>query len=165
MKSKDLEAFDVSRENKNISKLYAQDSFSQGCMLAARLAEKGVKFTKVELGGWDYHDAIYTDLPAKAAMLDKGLSALLQHLALKGLLDSTLVVVATEFGRSPMINPNAGKTIGQMVLHVSWLGRVKAGEVYGKMSADGKGQLIMKLISLILTQQLAGLWESTQLNR
>lgn len=139
MKSKDLEAFDVSRENKNISKLYAQDSFSQGCMLAARLAEKGVKFTKVELGGWDYHDAIYTDLPAKAAMLDKGLSALLQHLALKGLLDSTLVVVATEFGRSPMINPNAGRDHHPNGFTCLLAGAgVKAGEVYGKMSADGK---------------------------
>ena len=59
MKSKDIEAFDLKKENQNITKLYKNDVFSQSCLLAARLAEKGVKFTKVHLGGWDYHKDLY----------------------------------------------------------------------------------------------------------
>ena len=139
MKSKDIEAFDLKKENKNISKLYAKDKFSQGCLLAGRLVEKGVRFTKVELGGWDYHKSIYTDFPGKAAILDKGLSSLLKHLTQKGLLDSTLVVVGTEFGRSPSINANHGRDHHPKGFTCLLAGAgVKAGEIHGKTAKDGK---------------------------
>jgi len=139
MKSKDISAFDLSKEKESISKLYADDEFSQGCLLAARLAEKGVRFSKIELNGWDYHKDLYKDLPANANKLDKGLSALLQHLSLKGLLDTTLVVVATEFGRKPEINVNVGRDHHPNGFTCLLAGAgVKAGEIYGKMSLDGK---------------------------
>ena len=139
MNSKDLSAYDLTKEDASISKLYAKEQFSQGCLLAARLAEKGVRFSKVELGGWDYHQQLYTDLPGNANKLDKGLSALLQHLSLKGLLDSTLVVVATEFGRKPEINVNVGRDHHPNGFTCLLAGAgVKAGEIYGKMSLDGK---------------------------
>lgn len=139
MKSKDIEAFDLKKENQNISKLYSRDKFSQGCLLAGRLVEKGVRFTKVELGGWDYHKAIYTDFPGKAAILDKGLSSLLKHLTQKGLLDSTLVVVGTEFGRSPSINANQGRDHHPKGFTCLLAGAgVKAGEIHGKTAKDGK---------------------------
>lgn len=139
MKSKDIEAFDLKKEDASISKLYAKDRFSQGCLLAARLAEKGVKFNKVELGGWDYHQQLYTNLPGNASKLDKGLSALLQHLTLKGLLETTLVVVATEFGRTPEINVNQGRDHHPKGYTCLLAGAgVKSGEVTGKMSQDAK---------------------------
>jgi len=138
MTSKDLEAFELPEESASIRKLYAPDTFSQGCLLAARLAERGVKFIKVELGGWDYHKDLYTDLPRNAAKLDKGLSALLRHLTQKGLLDSTLVVVATEFGRKPQMNPNAGRDHHPKGFTCLLAGAgVRAGETYGKMERDG----------------------------
>jgi hypothetical protein len=139
MKSKDIEAFDIKKEDASIAKLYAKDKFSQGCLLAARLAEKGVKFSKIELGGWDYHQQLYTNLPGNADKLDKGLSALLQHLSLKGLLDTTLVVVATEFGRKPEVNVNSGRDHHPKGYTCLLAGAgVKAGEVTGKMSQDAK---------------------------
>ena len=139
MKSKDISAFDLSKEDASISKLYAKDEFSQGCLLAARLAEKGVRFSKIELNGWDYHKDLYKDLPGNANKLDKGLSALLQHLFLKGLLETTLVVVATEFGRKPEINVNVGRDHHPNGFTCLLAGAgVKAGEIYGKMSLDGK---------------------------
>lgn len=138
MSSKDLEAFELAKEGAAITDLYADDEFSKGCLLAGRLVERGVKFVKVELGGWDYHQQIYTGLPANANKLDGGLSALLEHLSQKGLLDSTLVVLATEFGRKPGINPNAGRDHHPKGFTCLLAGAgVKAGETYGKMSPDG----------------------------
>ena len=149
MKSKDIEAFDLKKESKNITKLYKKDIFSQSCLLAARLAEKGVKFSKVHLGGWDYHKDLYQDLPKNANMLDNGLSSLLQHLSLKGLLESTLVVVATEFGRTPHINPNAGRDHWPKGFTCLLAGAgVKAGQTYGKMSQDSK-EIVEKPVDII----------------
>jgi len=139
MTSKDLEAFELPEEQKAIRELYQRDPFSQGCLLAARLAERGVKFIKVELGGWDYHKDIYVDLPGNANRLDRGLSALLEHLTQKGLLDSTLVVVATEFGRKPNVNPNAGRDHHPKGFTCLLAGAgVRAGDTYGKMTMDGR---------------------------
>ena len=139
MNSKDISTFDLKKENENITKLYAKDSLSQGCLLAGRLAEKGVKFSKVDLGGWDHHQKLFTDLPPKAAMLDQALSSLLQHLSQKGLLDTTLVVLATEFGRSPLINVNAGRDHHPKGFTCLLAGAgVKGGQIYGKTSKDGK---------------------------
>jgi len=138
MTSQDLAAFELGDERPAIRNLYAKDPFSQGCLLAARLAERGVKFIKVELGGWDYHKDLYIDLPGNANKLDKGLSALLEHLTQKGLLESTLVVVATEFGRKPQLNPNAGRDHHPKGFTCLLAGAgVRAGESYGKMNPDG----------------------------
>jgi hypothetical protein len=140
MTSRDLEAFDLKKEHGAITKLYANDKFGRGCLLAGRLVERGVKFVKVELGGWDYHQQLYTDLPSNANKLDKGLSALLMHLSQKGLLDSTLVVLATEFGRKPDFNPNAGRDHHPKGFTCMLAGAgVKGGETFGKMDSDGVG--------------------------
>ena len=139
MTSKDIEAFELAAERPAIKKLYSPDKFSQGCLLAGRLAERGVKFIKVELGGWDYHKDIYVDLPGNASKLDKGLSALLEHLSQKGLLDTTLVVVATEFGRKPLLNPNAGRDHHPKGFTCLLAGAgVRAGTSFGRMTPDGQ---------------------------
>ncbi len=93
----------------------------------------------MELGGWDYHDNIYGKLPANAGKLDKGLSSLLTHLSQKGLLDTTLVVVSTEFGRKPEVNPNKGRDHHPDGFTCLMAGAgVKAGQVYGTTTKDGQ---------------------------
>ncbi|MEM7558003.1 MAG: DUF1501 domain-containing protein [Planctomycetota bacterium] len=139
MNSKDIDAFGLENENKNITSVYDKQEFSRSCMLAGRLVERGVRYVKVELGGWDYHDNIYGKLPPNAGKLDKGLSSLLEHLTQKGLLDSTLVVVSTEFGRKPDVNPNQGRDHHPDGFTCLMAGAgVKAGQIYGTTTKDGK---------------------------
>ena len=139
MNSKDIDAFDLKREDANIVRLYGKDEFSRSCLLAGRLVERGVRFAKVNLGGWDYHNDLYSKFPANANKLDKGLSSLLTHLSQKGLLDSTLVVVSTEFGRKPGVNPNRGRDHHPDGFTCLMAGAgVNAGQVYGTTSSDGK---------------------------
>lgn len=139
MGSEDIDAFELKNENPRILSLYDESDFSRGCLLAGRLAERGVRFVKVNLGGWDYHDGIYAKMPANANRLDKGLSSLLTHLSQKGLLDSTLVVVSTEFGRKPEVNPNMGRDHHPNGFTCLMAGAgVKAGQIYGSTSKDGK---------------------------
>lgn len=139
MNSRDIDAFDLKKENQNIVSLYDEQEFSRRCLLAGRLAERGVRYVKVDLGGWDYHDDLYGKLPANANLLDKGLSSLLTHLSQKGLLDSTLVVVSTEFGRKPAVNPNKGRDHHPDGFTCLMAGAgVKAGQIYGSTSKDGQ---------------------------
>ena len=139
MNSKDIDAFNLENESESITGLYDKQEFSRSCMLAGRLVERGVRYVKVELGGWDYHDNIYGKLPANAGKLDKGLSSLLEHLTQKGLLDSTLVVVSTEFGRKPDVNPNQGRDHHPDGFSCLMAGAgVKAGQIYGTTTMDGK---------------------------
>jgi hypothetical protein len=139
MNSKDIDAFALENESESIVRLYDKQEFSRSCMLAGRLVERGVRFVKVELGGWDYHDNIYGKLPSNASKLDKGLSSLLNHLTQKGLLESTLVVVSTEFGRKPEVNPNKGRDHHPDGFTCLMAGAgVKAGQVYGTTTKDGQ---------------------------
>ncbi|MGB4710428.1 MAG: DUF1501 domain-containing protein [Fuerstiella sp.] len=139
MNSKDIDAFDLENENKYIAGLYDKQEFSRSCMLAGRLVERGVRYVKVELGGWDYHDDLYGKLPSNAGKLDKGLSSLLTHLTEKSLLDSTLVVVSTEFGRKPGVNPNKGRDHHPDGFTCLLAGAgVKAGQIYGTTTKDGQ---------------------------
>jgi hypothetical protein len=107
MKSRDLEAFDLTKESNEVRDSYGRNNFGQGCLLARRLAERGVKFVEVSLGGWDTHQANF--VRERCQDLDKGLTGLLADLERRGLLHDTLVVLATEFGRTPRINQNAGR--------------------------------------------------------
>jgi len=139
MNSKDVDAFDVKRESANIKKLYAKDSFSQGCMLAARLVEKGVKYIRVNSGGWDDHDAIYDNFPKRAKSIDHGMAALLEHLQQKGLLKETLLVLASEFGRGPNINKTKGRDHQPKGFTCILAGAgIQGGNIYGKITSDGK---------------------------
>lgn len=139
MNSNDIDAFDLKREDASIVNLYGKDSFSRSCLLAGRLVERGVRFAKVNLGGWDYHNDLYSKFPGNANKLDKGLSSLLTHLSQKGLLDSTLVVVSTEFGRKPGVNPNRGRDHHPDGFTCLMAGAgVNAGQIYGTTSSDGK---------------------------
>ena len=103
MRCEDLNAFDVKKEPTEVQDLYGKSRFGQGCMLARRLVEHGVRYVQVTLGGWDTHYDNFTAVPARAKDLDDGLAALLQDLHRRGMLQDTLVALGTEFGRTPEI--------------------------------------------------------------
>ncbi|MCB1232257.1 MAG: DUF1501 domain-containing protein [Verrucomicrobiae bacterium] len=109
MRSEDLAAFDISGESDVVRDRYGDNTFGQGCLLARRLAEHDVRFVEVTFGSWDTHNGNFVEVPDKAEVLDQALSALLHDLEVRGLLDDTLVVLATEFGRTPEINANEGR--------------------------------------------------------
>ena len=103
MKSTDLEAFDLSKEDQATRELYGDNNFGQGCLLARRLVETGVRYVEVQLGGWDMHNDVFGNMETRGATLDAGLSSLLLDLDRRGLLNNTMVVVASEFGRTPEV--------------------------------------------------------------
>lgn len=103
MNSKDLKAFDLRQESQATRNLYGEGSFAQGCLLARRLVQNGVKFVEVQLGGWDTHYDNFAAVEARCKQFDQAYAALITDLEKTGMLESTLVVVATEFGRTPEI--------------------------------------------------------------
>ena len=103
MTSEDLAAFDLSKEKEATREAYGKSRFGQGCLLARRLVEKGVRFVEVTLGGWDTHYDNFTAVKARCDDFDRAYASLLKELSDRNLLDSTLVVVGTEFGRTPTI--------------------------------------------------------------
>ena len=109
LKSKDLELFDLTKESSDIRAKYGDTKLGQGCLLAKRLIKGDVKFIEINNGGWDTHVDNFTKLDNKLKEVDDALSALVLDLASEGLLDSTLIALVTEFGRTPNINVNAGR--------------------------------------------------------
>ncbi|MFN3189336.1 MAG: DUF1501 domain-containing protein [Aureliella sp.] len=138
MSSSDLAVFDIKKEKESIREIYGNNKIGQGCLLARRLVEKGVRFVEVEYGGWDHHNDIYTRIPGMASNLDNALGALLRDLASKGMLDEVLVVLSTEFGRTPKINENAGRDHHPGAFSGLLCGAgIKGGQVYGASDAKG----------------------------
>jgi uncharacterized protein (DUF1501 family) len=136
MQSKDVAAFDLSKEPASMHEAYGKSNFGQGCLLARRLVAAGVRFVEVVYDGWDWHQDI-TDIEDFAPTLDQAYSALLTDLAQQGLLDSTLVVLGTEFGRKPHLS---GKGRGHYPLCFSTVlagGGVKGGTTYGASDETG----------------------------
>ena len=141
MKSKDLEAFDLSFEKPAVRDAYGRNGFGQGCLLARRLVENGVRFIEVGNGGWDTHSDNFERVAEKSAGLDQTLAALLDDLSSRGLLDSTLVVLATEFGRTPTIQTNRNNGRNHYPQAFSCLlagGGIKGGMRYGKTDDEGR---------------------------
>ena len=138
MKSKDLEAFDLSQESKEAHLLYGSQAFSKGVLLARRLVERGVRFIEIEYGGFDWHTDNISQMEEKIPVLDQALSALLKDLELKGLLESTLVVVGTEFGRTPTVKGNAGRNHYPKAFSCLMAGGgIVGGQAYGNTDENG----------------------------
>lgn len=142
MKSKDLDSFDLTKESQATRDEYGDNNFGQGCLLARRLVENSVRFVEVQYGGWDMHNDVFGNLESKAATLDQGLSALLKDLDRRGLLSETMVVVASEFGRSPEIKTGRVGRDHHPSSFSALLagGGIKPGYVYGK--SDERGHYI-----------------------
>ena len=109
LKSKDLELFDLTKESSEVRAKYGDTKLGQGCLLAKRLIKGDIKFIEINNGGWDTHVDNFTKLDNKLKEVDDALSALVLDLDSEGLLDSTLIALVTEFGRTPNINVNEGR--------------------------------------------------------
>lgn len=139
LSSDELKVFDIKEEDEKTREQYGPDRFGQGCLLARRLIEKNVRFVEVTYGGWDMHTELYDRLPDRLGVLDRALSALLDDLDEKGLLKDTMVVLTTEFGRTPVINKNAGRDHHPAVFSSLLAGAgVKTGQFYGTSDDIGK---------------------------
>jgi hypothetical protein len=137
MKGKDLQCFDLENEPAELREKYGRNKFGQGCLLARRLVEGGVRYVEVESGGWDMHKDIEGGMEDRGAEFDAAFAALISDLDSRGMLDSTMVVVATEFGRKPTFD---GSGRGHHPLVFSCVlagGGAKRGFVHGASDAAG----------------------------
>ena len=139
------EATDIWSEPPEIHEMYGTTpgtlSFANQCLLARRLAERDVRFIQIFHPAWDHHAAIYNLLPVSCSAIDRPMAALVRDLRQRGLLEDTLVVWATEFGRTPMaqdkdnsgVHSPAGRD-HQRDAFTIWMagGGVKAGFVHGE---------------------------------
>lgn len=136
---KTKKAFDLKQEKAEVRERYGSSSFGQGVLAARRLIEAGVRFATITLGGWDTHNKNF-DAMSKRLLpsLDKTLSALVEDLSDRGLLDSTIVYCAGEFGRTPKINKNAGRDHWARSMSVVLAGGgLKRGYAHGSTDAQG----------------------------
>ncbi|MFM9001844.1 MAG: DUF1501 domain-containing protein [Opitutia bacterium] len=142
MRSRDLKAFDISAEPKAARAKYGADKFAQGCLLARRLVEHGVRFVEVRSGGWDMHASLEDRMEDIGAEFDAAFAALIEDLDSNGMLDTTLVVVTTEFGRKPSFE-GGGRGHHPLVFSTVLAGAgVKRGHVHG--ASDPKGYEVAK---------------------
>ena len=126
------QAFDIEKEDKALRDRYGQNQAGQRLLLARRLVEAGARFVTLTYGGWDMHRDITNNFNRQMPALDQALSVLLQDLDSRGLLDSTLVMVSSEFGRTPKINSDAGRDHWPKVFSMMLAGGgIKRGFVYG----------------------------------
>ncbi len=110
MTSEQMKAFKVMQEPESVQERYGQTNFGRGCLMARRLVESGVPFVEVGLGGWDNHQNIFQTLQNnKLPELDRGMSALMEDLAARDMLDDVAVIWMGEFSRTPRINGNTGR--------------------------------------------------------
>lgn len=147
MNSKDLEAFDLQKESSKVHEAYGEHSFAKGVLLARRLVERGVRFIDVEFGGFDWHSDNFQQAEQKLPVLDQALSALLTDLKSRGLLDSTLVVVATEFGRTPkIVQERSGRNhFPKAFSYLLAGGGIKGGQVWGETDKTGENVIKNKV--------------------
>ena len=141
MKSEDLKAFDLSQESDEMRDRYGRNRFGQACLLARRLVENGVRFIEVDDGGWDTHGNNFERVAEKGAVLDQALGTLLADLEASGLLNSTMVVLATEFGRTPKIHPERDNGRNHYPQAFSCLlagAGIKGGVKYGATDSEGR---------------------------
>jgi uncharacterized protein (DUF1501 family) len=127
---------DISREPEKVLRMYgtrgADGSFAANCLLARRLAERGVRFIQLYHRDWDHHGVIKRDIQLKAQEVDQACAALLTDLKHRGMLDDTLVIWGGEFGRTPMAQ-GSGRDHHIKGFSI-WLagGGVKAGQSHGR---------------------------------
>jgi hypothetical protein len=143
------EVLDVSAETDATRRLYGIDEantrdFGQRCLVARRMLERGVRFVQVwsgpagATGNWDNHGDVRAELPAIASTVDRPIAGLLSDLRCRGMLDDTLVLFSTEFGRQPFTQGSAGRDHNGGAC-VTWLagGGVKGGTSHGQVDEWG----------------------------
>ncbi len=125
-------AFDIEQEDAAMRDRYGRHEAGQRLLLARRLVEAGARFVTLTYGGWDMHTYITNGFRASMPPLDQALAALINDLDERGLLDTTLIMVSSEFGRTPKLNSEAGRDHWPKVFSLMLAGGgVKRGFVYG----------------------------------
>ena len=130
---------DLDKESDAVKERYgigqkATDDFGKQCLMARRLAEKGVRFIQVSTGGWDQHKGILTKLKTNCQGIDQPIAGLISDLKERGMLDETLIVWGGEFGRAPREQaPNQDGRPHNNRGYTMWMagGGIKGGQRYG----------------------------------
>lgn len=126
------EAFNIQAEPDAIRDRYGRNQAGQRMLMARRLVEAGARFVSLSYGGWDHHTNIFAASRNEVPVLDQAFAALVTDLEERGLLDKTLVVVSTEFGRTPKVNGTAGRDHWSKVFSVVLAGGgTKRGAIVG----------------------------------
>ncbi len=143
MQDKVPAVLDISREPKAVLDEYGvrpgpEGSFARQCLMARRLSEAGVRFVEVTQSGWDHHSNLHLGLISQSAMVDRPVAALLTDLQRRGLLDETLVLFGSEFGRMPTAQGPDGRD-HNITGYSMWLAGagVKPGFSYGETDEFG----------------------------
>ena len=134
--TKAQEAFDLKKEPDALKDEYGRNQAGLRMLMARRLVESGVRFVTLTYGGWDHHDNIEKNMRSQTPAFDQGFATLIRDLDRRGLLASTLVCVGTEFGRTPKLNPTAGRDHWPKVFSIAMAGGgIKGGIVLGSSNA------------------------------
>ena len=136
--SNQMDAFQVQSEPQAMREAYGNTGFGRGCLMARRLVETGVPFVEVNSGGWDLHQDCFTRLEQKLPEVDQAMSALVEDLEQRGLLEDTVVLCMGEFGRTPRINGTAGRDHwARSWSVVAGGGGIAGGKIIGATNEDG----------------------------
>jgi len=132
------EAFDLAAEPEAIRNEYGMHDAGQRMLMARRLVQAGVRFVSLTYGGWDHHANIQREINRQVPNFDQAYAALINDLDRRGMLDKTLVMVSSEFGRTPKINKDAGRDHWPRVFSIVFAGGgFKRGYVYGASDPTG----------------------------
>lgn len=130
------EAFNIDAEPAALRDRYGRNTAGQRMLMARRLVEAGCRFVTLTYGGWDMHSNINNSIRSQVPALDQGFATLIKDLDERGLLDETMLCIASEFGRTPKINGNAGRDHWPKVFSVVLAGGgAKGGHIFGSSNA------------------------------
>ena len=137
MRSPALKSFELDKENPKTLARYGDTEFGRGALLARRLVETGVRFVQVNRGGFDTHSNNFPAMENHGLVMDPALASLVEDLAANGKLEKTLIIMLSEFGRTPRINNNAGRDHHARCFSCFMAGGgIKGGQVIGKSDED-----------------------------
>ncbi len=132
------EAFNLKSEPEALKDEYGRTDAGMRMLMSRRLVEGGVRFVSMVFGGWDHHTNVKAGIERDLPRFDKAYAALIRDLDRRGMLDSTLVMVTTEFGRTAKVNKDAGRDHWPRVFSIALAGGgIKRGQVYGSSDATG----------------------------
>ena len=138
MRSPALEAFELDKVDSKTLERYGDTNFGRGALMARRLVEKGVRFVQVNRGGFDTHGNNFPAMANHGEVMDPALASLIEDLSETGMLEKTMVIMLSEFGRTPRINDNAGRDHWASVFSCFMAGGgIQGGQVIGSSDEDG----------------------------
>jgi hypothetical protein len=152
-------AFNINLEKPALRDAYGRNAAGQRMLLARRLVESGVRFVSMTYGGWDLHGGIKNGTLSQLPQFDQAFAQLISDLESRGLFDSTLIMVSSEFGRTPKINGTAGRDHWPKVFSVLLAGGgIKKGLIYGSSDATAsepeEDALTVEDLAMTVYQQL-----------